>query len=136
MEIKPHEKIYYDFKDGKPHLIGSRCQKCGYVAFPKKVVCPACVTNGSMEDAELSRKGKIDTFSVLHVAPPGFPVPYAVGYVVLPEGPRVFSLLSYSGESLEIGDEAELTVGKIREDESGIEVIGYRFQTVGSERKG
>lgn len=134
MQIKPYEKIYYGFKDGKPYLIGSKCQKCGYVAFPKKVVCPACITNGSMEDIELSRRGSIDTFSILHVAPPGFPVPYTVGYVCLPEGPRIFSNLSYSGETIEIGDSAELIVGKIRDDESGNEVIGYLFKVGGSER--
>jgi uncharacterized OB-fold protein len=136
MQIKPYEKVYYDFKDGRPYLIGSKCKACGYVAFPKKMVCPACLTNGSMEDIELSRRGKIDTFSVLHVAPPGFPVPYTVGYVTLPEGPRVFSILSDSGKAIDMGDDAELIVGKIREDELGNEVIGYRFRTGGSERKG
>lgn len=136
MQIKPYEKIYYDFKDGRPYLIGSQCKKCGYVAFPKRMVCPACVTNGSMEDIELSRRGKIETFSILHVAPPGFPVPYAVGYVSLPEGPRIFSILSYSGEEINIGDPAELKVGKIREDELGNEVIGYQFETGDAKGKG
>jgi len=136
MQIKPYEKIYYDFKDGRPYLIGSKCKKCDYVSFPKRMVCPACVTNGSMVDIELSTRGKIDTFSILYVAPPGFPVPYAVGYVNLPEGPRIFSILSESGEAIDIGDEAELIVGKIREDETGNEVIGYQFKVRGSERKG
>jgi len=136
MQIKPYEKIYYDFKDGRPYLIGSKCNQCGYVAFPKKMVCPACLTNGSMEDMELSRRGKIDTFSILHVAPPGFPVPYTVGYVCLPEGPRIFSILTDSGKAIDIGDDAELVVGKIREDELGNEVIGYQFKCGGSEGKG
>jgi uncharacterized OB-fold protein len=136
MQIKPYEKIYYDFKDGRPYLIGSQCKKCGYVAFPKRTVCPACVTNGSMVDIELSPRGKVDTFSTLHVAPPGFPVPYTVGYVSLPEGPRIFSILSGSGEAIDIGDDAEIIVGKIREDEMGNEVIGYQFKVRGSGRKG
>jgi uncharacterized OB-fold protein len=136
MQIKPYEKIYYDFKDGRPYLIGSKCNQCGYIAFPKKMVCPACMTNGSMQDMGLSRTGKIETFSTLHVAPPGFPIPYTVGYVVLPEGPRIFSILTDSGEAINIGDDAELVVGKIREDEMGNEVIGYQFKSGGSGRKG
>jgi len=128
MQITPHENIYYRVKEGKPYLIGSRCKNCDYVAFPKRVVCPSCISKDSMKDIELSRTGKLDTFSILHVAAPGFSVPYAVGYVNLPEGPRIFSMITYAGESLEIGDEVELMVGKIREDELGNEVIGYKFK--------
>ncbi len=128
MQITPYENIYYHVKEGKPYLIGSRCKNCDYVAFPKRAVCPSCISKDSMKDIELSRTGKIDTFSILHVAAPGFSVPYVVGYVSLPEGPRIFSMISYSGESLEIGDEVELMVGKIREDELGNEVIGYKFK--------
>ena len=128
MQITPYENVYYRFRGGKPYLIGSQCQNCGYVAFPQRVVCPACVMKDSMKEIELSPSGKIDTFSVLHVAAPGFAVPYVVGYVSLPEGPRIFSMIRYAGESMEIGDEVELFVGKIREDELGNEVIGYQFK--------
>jgi len=36
--------------------------------------------------------------------------------------------LPLSGRSFEVGEEVELVVGKIREDEKGDEVIGYKFQ--------
>jgi uncharacterized OB-fold protein len=132
MPISPYEGKYYRFKEGKPYLIGSKCKNCDYVAFPAKVVCPACITKDSMEEIELSRFGIIDTFSILHVSPPGFPVPYAVARISLAEGPLVFSVLDlpHSGQSIEIGDEVELAVGKIREDEQGDEIVGYKFQLV------
>lgn len=133
MKISTYENIYYRFKDGKPYLIGSRCRFCSYVAFPKKVVCPACVTKGSMEEIELSSKGRIDTFSVLHVGAPGFSVPYIVAYVVLPEGPRVFSMINGcepSEKSLEVGTDVELIIGKIHDDEQGNEIIGYKFRPI------
>ncbi len=134
MKIFAYENIYYRCKDGKPYLIGSRCSHCNYVAFPKKVICPACVTKESMEEIELSRKGKIDTFSVLHVGAPGFAVPYIVAYVVLPEGPSVFTMVEgceASEKSLKVGEDVELMIGKIREDEQGNEVIGYKFKPIG-----
>jgi uncharacterized OB-fold protein len=83
-----------------------------------------------MAEIELSRFGRIDTFSILHVAAPGFSSPYAVARIILPEGPMVFSMMNLppSGRSLEVGDEVELAVGKIREDEKGDEIIGYKFQ--------
>ncbi len=89
-----------------------------------------------MEEVELSQRGKIDTFSVLHIGAPGFAVPYIVAYVVLPEGPRIFSMVSGcepSEKSLEIGAEVELIVDKLRDDEQDNEVMGYKFRPVGAE---
>ncbi len=131
MKISPYENIYYRFRDKEPYLIGSKCKICGWVAFPKKVVCPRCVTKESMEEIELSREGKIDTFSVLHVAPQGFTSPYVVAYVILPEGPRVFSIINNcepSRLSLEEGSEVELIISKIYDDEKGNEIVGYKFR--------
>jgi uncharacterized OB-fold protein len=132
MQVEPYKDLYYRSRDGKPYLIGSKCKHCGYVAFPKRVVCPACITKDGMGEMELSPFGTIDTFSILHVAPPGFPIPYGVAYVTLPEGPRVFSMMNLPppGRSIEMGDEVELVVGKISEDERGEEVISYKFQLV------
>jgi uncharacterized OB-fold protein len=133
MKIYNQENLYYRLENNTPYLIGSKCKQCGYVAFPKKVVCPACVTKGSMVEIQLSRRGRLDTFSVLHVGPPGFATPYVVGYVVLPEGPRVFSMIKGcqpSEDSLEIGQEMELTLGKIRHDEHNNEFVGYQFRPV------
>lgn len=133
MILSPYENIYYKLKREKPYLIGSKCKLCSYVAFPKKVVCPFCVKKESMEEIELSGKGKLETFSVLHVGAPGFVVPYIVAYIVLFEGPRVFSMINGSdpcGESLEEGTEVELIIGKIRDDEEGNEIFGYKFRPI------
>jgi len=138
MQIEPYKDVYYRLKNGKPYLIGSKCKKCNYVAFPRKVVCPACISNGSMEEIELSRSGIIDTFSILHVAAPGFSVPYAVARINLPDGPMVFSMMNLpqSGRSFEVGDKVELVVGRIREDEKGDEIIGYKFQLPEARQEG
>lgn len=132
MQIFPQENIYYRVRDGQPYLIGTRCHVCGYVAYPKKLVCPMCLVKDTMDEVELSRRGKLDTFSVLYVGAPGFNFPYIVGYVVLPEGPRVFTMITGcepSEESLKIGTEMEMVLGKIR-NEDGDEVVGYQFQPV------
>jgi len=131
MKTWPFENIYYRLKDEQPYLIGSRCKNCRHVAFPKREICPACVVPGTMEDVDLSRKGKIDTFTVLHVGAKGFPVPYVVGYVRMAEGPRIFSVIQTDEagrNSLKIGREVELTLGKTRDDEQGNEVMGFQFR--------
>ena len=98
-----------------------------------KVVCPACMLDDTMREIPLSRIGKINSFTVAHVAPPGFKAPYLIAYVDLPEVSRVFGLVTGcepSEESLQIGMEVEVVVDKIREDEKGNDLIGYKFSPV------
>ncbi len=86
-----------------------------------------------MEEVPLSRRGTIDTFTVVHVAPTGFKAPYIQAYVDLPEGPRIFSLITGCdplGTDLRDGAEVELVIEKIREDEKGNDLIGYKFRPV------
>jgi uncharacterized OB-fold protein len=118
----------------KSYLIGSRCSVCGRSFFPKQSVCRACMRDDSMQEIALSSRGKIDTFTVVHVAPMGFKAPYIQAYVDLPEGPRIFSLITGcepSEEALKTGTEVELVIDKITEDEKGNDLIGYKFRPIG-----
>ena len=120
----------------KPQLIGSKCLSCGEVYFPKKVrgLCVNC-QSANLEDIKLSRKGKIFTYSVVMIQPGGGfyhgPVPYAYGYVELPEGVRVQSLITDGDpEELKVGMDVELAIEKIHEDEEGNDVMTYKFRAV------
>lgn len=110
-------------------LAASRCPGCGRTYFPRKRVCPQCFQIDQMQDVVLGRRGKLYTFTVIEAGPPGFSVPYAVGYVDLPGGVRVFSQLEGDPGSFQIGMEMELTIGPIREV-NGIEVTGHKFRPV------
>ena len=64
-----------------------------------------------MEEVPLSQRGRIHSFTVIHVGQEGFEVPYAVGYIGLPEGVRLFGPLKGEGasqEGLAIGMEVEM----------------------------
>ncbi len=116
------------------YLIGSKCWNCGRVFFPKCSACRACMTDDAIEETPLSTKGRIDTFTVVHVAPVGFKAPYIQAFVDLPEGPRIFSLISGCDpleNDLHDGSEVELVIEKIREDEKGNDLIGYKFRPTG-----
>jgi uncharacterized OB-fold protein len=120
--------------DEKSCLIGSRCSKCGRTFFPKRFMCPVCLKEGTIEDVPLSTKGRIDTYSVVQVAPMGFTAPYIQAFVDLPEGPRVFTIIAGcepSEDAIAEGQEVELVIDKIREDEEGNDLIGYKFRPVG-----
>lgn len=119
-----------DFSD-ESYLIGGKCSVCGYVSFPKRAVCPACIKENTMEEMRLSRRGKIYSYSVLHIPLPAFPAPYILARIELPEGPIVLSLVTDCEPvegALEIGDEVELVIGKIFEDNEGNDTIGYMFR--------
>jgi uncharacterized OB-fold protein len=83
--------------DGAPSLLGSRCESCGEVAFPARKVCPRC-KRFSTVPANIGQRATLFSFTVCHAAPAGWEAPYLQAYVELPEGIRVFTLVSASVE--------------------------------------
>jgi uncharacterized OB-fold protein len=119
--------------EDKPYLIGSKCRDCNTVTFPKRAVCPRCVKRGTMTEHHISGKGRLNTFSIVNAALPGFKAPSIQAYVDLDEGPRIWSLISGIApdpEALRIGMDLELVVEKVREDREGNEYISYQFRPV------
>ena len=82
----------------------------------------------------MSRYGKIYSVTVVTQRPPIYykgPVPYAMGFVELPEGVRVQALFTgCDPDSLEIGMNVELVIEKLFEDQEGHDVITYKFRPV------
>ena len=68
---------------GDVRLVGRRCTACGVRVFPARLRCVSCFSE-RLERVELSRLGKVDAFTVVREAPPGYhgPVPYVLGQVV------------------------------------------------------
>jgi len=59
-----------------------------------------------MENVEFSGRGRIISYTVIHVAPPQFQslVPYVVGIIQLEEGPRIPGMvLDIKAEDVKIG---------------------------------
>jgi len=112
----------------KPYLIGSRCRDCQEVMFPSRSICLNCFGD-NFEEVALSSKGKLFTFTINYQGPKEFSTPYASGYIDLPEGVRIYSLLTdWENKDLKIGMEMELVIDKIKEDREGNEVVGYKFR--------
>jgi uncharacterized OB-fold protein len=94
MEYKLTFKDYNEaLKENK--LLGLKCQECGTVTVPPKMVCRKC-TSPNMEVIELTGKGKIQTFTTCNVAPEGREdeVPYVILLVELDEGPWIMGNLT------------------------------------------
>lgn len=123
-------------------LQGSRCCNCGEVAFPPREIgfCGNCQSQ-DIEPLPLSKKGIIYSYTVVMQRPPAYyqgPVPYAMGFVELPEGVRVQTLFTGCDfDHLAIGLEAELVLAVLHKEEKGDEVVTYMFQPIlGGEEAG
>ncbi len=115
-------------------LVGGRCLSCGKVFFPRFSVCPGCASRESMAEVRLSRQGTLYSYSVIHVNAPGFKAPYAVAYVDLPEGPRVFGHLDgWENGPISLDSHVEIYAGSIGTDRDGESLISVRFRPLPSE---
>ena len=114
----------------KARLIGSRCRSCNEVFFPGRHYCAGC-TSGEMEEMRLGPKGIIHTYTISRASPPGsiMKAPYGIARIELPEGAMVTAVLADCDlESLGIGQEVELVVETVREDDDGNDVVSFKFK--------
>jgi uncharacterized OB-fold protein len=118
---------------GAVRLHGSKCAHCGAAAFPPHPVCPACGAESGQDTVELSPVGTLYTFCEVHIAPKGFATPYAVGYVDLPEGVRLFGQIEAKLSELAVGQTLAVTLGPVRAEASGATVISYKFKALAEE---
>ena len=66
-------------------------------------------------------------------APEGVTPPVIMGYIDLPEGVRVFAMITGaepSRDALEVGQEMELVFEEIRTDSDGNRVSAFKFRPV------
>ncbi|GEP36074.1 hypothetical protein NSZ01_38420 [Nocardioides szechwanensis] len=123
-----------------PALVGTRCATCTTVFFPKADgFCrnPAC-DGETFEEVELSRRGRIWSYTDAQYQPPPPYIPaadpyepFALAAVELPEGLVVLGQVAkgYGVDDLKVGDEAELVVETLYTDETGERSI-WRWKPV------
>jgi uncharacterized OB-fold protein len=108
-------------------LLANRCKSCGQIFFPKAIFCLACF-NDDLEELRLGPRGQLYSYTVAHMPSMHFYPPYAIGYIDMPEGVRIFApLIIDENRSFRVGMEMEIVIGKLWE-EGEEEVIGYMFK--------
>lgn len=103
---------FYKFMTQKK-LMAGRCLKCGKIHLPPRLLCDNCYGQ-QFEWMQISGKGKLVTYTVIHVAPQQFQAltPYAVGIVQLENGLRIPGMIpGLTQEQLKIGMELTLDFG-------------------------
>lgn len=100
----PETQAYWDAAaQGK--LLYKKCQACGEPHFYPRANCPFCWSD-KVEWQEASGRGTIYTYSVMRR---GAPVPYAIAYVTLAEGPTMMTnIVDCDLDAVKIGQAVKL----------------------------
>ena len=108
LDPPPTIESFYKFCTEKK-LMGVRCAKCGKVTVPPRAICAHC-RNTDLGWIELPSRGRLVTYTVIHVAPPQFEAlaPYAIGIVEFAGGVRLPGMVkNVKLDSLKIGMELQ-----------------------------
>jgi uncharacterized OB-fold protein len=111
-------------------LLGCRCRQCGVYGFGPAAFCQAC-TAGDLEPVELSSRGTLYSYTIVRVAPAGWPgqVPYVLGQVELPEGPHILAeVIDCDEAGLQIGVPVELALSPVKAEGAEAVKVVYKFR--------
>jgi uncharacterized OB-fold protein len=100
MDINIVEGLAVESGDGVQFL-GARCRVCGETIFPAVQDCPLCAAPGTMSDVSIPGRGVVQRAILAERGPSGFSVPYVQAYVVLDQGPVVYSTLDIPSEDVD-----------------------------------
>ena len=120
-------------EDGQANLVGIKCGDCGKYIFTSASTCPNC-SGENIEEALLSTKGKIWTYTIVHVSYGSIVMqpPYAGAFVELEDGAFVHTpIVGCDLEDVEVGMEVELDILRVGEDEEK-ETVVFAFKPVGA----
>ncbi|HLN88816.1 MAG TPA: Zn-ribbon domain-containing OB-fold protein [Candidatus Binatia bacterium] len=103
---------FYSFL-AQQKLMAGKCLKCGKIHLPPRPLCDNCFGQ-EFQWVNISGKGKLLTYTVIHVAPQQFQnlAPYAVGIVQLENGLKIPGMIQRATqEQLKIGMALTLDFG-------------------------
>lgn len=95
-------------------LMAGKCLKCGKIHLPPRPLCDNCFST-QFEWIPVSGKGKLLTYTVIHIAPIQFQTmaPYTVGIVQLKNSLKIPGMITgVTPEQLEIGMSLTIDFGK------------------------
>lgn len=116
------------------NLVGNKCENCGKVYFPKRIVCRQCGRKTKMREEKLSGNGKVYAVTKIRVPAQAFKdsAPYTVAVVELEEGPRVEGHVVDAGNGeVKIGTKVHSVFRKMHADgEEGLIYYHFKFEPV------
>lgn len=125
-EYYPASRPWVESAEGL-RLAGGKCAACGAACFPMTGVCATCGADVVREHLT-GTGGRLYSYTVVHAGPRQFKTPYAVGYVDMEDGLRLFGQIDAPASELMPDVWLELTLGAVRENADGQPVVSYKFR--------
>ncbi|MFJ8025466.1 Zn-ribbon domain-containing OB-fold protein [Streptomyces sp. NPDC096311] len=119
LELGPH-----------PRLVARECRTCSARFFDRRNACASCGSTAGFDAVPLPVEGVLRTFTVVSVAAPGVPVPYAAGVVDLGGTSVRANLVNVKPDPLQLrtGMAVRLATFGLGTDREGITAIGFGFE--------
>lgn len=116
-------------------LEGRRCGDCGTVFHPVRFRCPRC-GSANLPNVSLPKTGMIMAATKVYQTGPESMIatPYAVALIQIDSGPLIeaVSATGLNEQTLLAGRRVRLVIETLGKDESGEEVMAYRFSLDGA----
>ena len=119
--------------DGDPHLVAQECKQCGALYFDRRNACAHCSAT-VFAPKDLATTGVVRSFTIIHQAAPGVPVPYVSSVVDLDGGGAVKANVVNTEpdpEHVSLGMKVKLTTFPVGTDDDGTEAIAFGFEPAG-----
>lgn len=119
-------------------LLGAHCRDCGIYVFGPAIFCQSC-TSSNLETVELGKQGVLYSYTVVRVAPQGWPgqIPYFLGQIELREGPQVLAeVIDCLEADLKIGMPVELALVPVKAPEGDTERVVYKWRPAPTQQEG
>lgn|SRR5271156_4417528 len=126
-----HAELYSPDSTGVPSLNGGKCRACGYVFFPpQRYGCESCgAAPEKLDSVQLAGRGRLHSYATVHLYQgKDIEAPFAVGLIVLDDGPAIRSMLTNRTDAgLAIGDRMASLLVAAGTDQEGNELVELRF---------
>lgn len=118
---------------GEPYIEGHRCDECGAVYLGARQHCSRCGARDSMTAIQLSNRGSLYSYSIVHRSFPGIDVPYISAIVDLEGGGTIKGNLigiEADPEKISFGMPVEVIFDDAlgRKDADGNSYLSYFFK--------
>lgn len=112
-------------------LPGNKCLDCGTMFHPPRLHCAKC-TSSNLQDIELAKSGRLISYTEVHQTHPDALIEplYHVGLIQLDNGPIIEAISTKDVESgsLRNGQEVELVLMPLADNEEGQKIVTYAFR--------
>ena len=114
----------------RPYLHANECRSCGARYFDRRNACAKCGKT-EFRKARVENRGVVRSFTIVHRAAPGIPVPYVSAIVETQDGTSVRSNVvncPADPETVTLGMSVKLTTYPIGRDDDGTEAVAFGYE--------